>query len=77
MNPDPIHIRIIAMIIMVCGMVGSLAIAHAIWEGYWFFITGSTLGMYWCWYKRTFPLMALDAFYTAANLIGIYNQILT
>jgi hypothetical protein len=74
---DPLHLRVVAAIVMVCGMVGSLAIAHAEWWGYWFFLTGSSMGMYWCYRKRTFTLMALDAFYTVANLIGIYNQILT
>ncbi len=72
---DPIHLRIVAAIVMLAGMIGSIAIAHAIWEGYYFFLTGSSLGMYWCYRKQTFTLMALDAWYTAANLLGIYNQI--
>lgn len=73
---DPIHLRIIAALIMLSGMIGSIAIAHAIWEGYYFFITGSSLGIYWCYSKRTFTLMALDMWFTMANAIGIYNQII-
>jgi len=70
-------LSIIAGIIMICGMVGSVMIAYAMWYGYWFFLTGSILGVYWCYQKRTYTLMALDAFYVGANLLGIYNQILT
>ena len=70
-------LKVIAVIIMLAGMIGSVMIAHAIWSGYWFFLTGSTLGMYWCYRKEAYALMALDIFYTGANLLGIYNQILT
>ena len=73
---DPMSLRIVAAIVMVAGMIGSIAIAHAVWEGYYFFITGSSLGMYWCYQKKTYTLMALDAWFTMANAMGIYNQII-
>lgn len=72
---DPIHLRIIAGIIMACGMIGSITIAQGEWWGYWFFLSGSSLGIYWCYQKRTFTLMALDIWYTVANIVGIANHI--
>ena len=70
------QLKIIAALIMLCGMTGSLAIANAVFEGYYFFLAGSTLGVYWCYHKDTYTLMALDVFYTVANVIGIYNHII-
>lgn len=69
-------LKIIATLVMVSGMAGSLLIAHAVWEGYYLFLTGSSLGTVWCYYKKTYTLMALDIFYTGANCLGIWNQLL-
>lgn len=69
-------LRIIAAIVMVSGMIGSLLIANAVWEGYYLFLTGSSLGAVWCYFKKTYTLMALDIFYTGANCLGIYNQLM-
>ena len=71
-----LFLKVLTWIIMASGMIGSLLIAHAIWSGYYFFLAGSTLGIYWCWYKEAYPLMALDIFYTGANCLGIWNQII-
>lgn len=70
------HLKVIAFIVMLAGMSGSILIAHAVWEGYYLFLTGSTLGAYWCFKNKAWSLMALDIFYTGANLLGIYNQII-
>ena len=69
--------KLIGLTIMICGMIASMMIAHAMWHGYWIHLVGSTLGMYWCYHMKAYSLMALDVFYTIANCIGIYNQILT
>jgi hypothetical protein len=69
-------LKIIAAMVMVCGMVGSILLTYAIWEGYYLFLAGSSLGAIWCYHKKTYTLMALDIFYTCANCLGIYNQIL-
>lgn len=76
MQKDPLSLRIVAAIIMAAGMTGSLLLACGISEGFCVFLIGSTLGVYWCYKKKTYTLMFLDIFYTASNIIGIYSQLL-
>jgi len=64
------------VIIMLCGMSGSLMVAQGVWAGYYPFLTGAILGVYWCYQKKAWPLMALDIFYVGANSLGIWNHII-
>lgn len=73
---DSMFLKTLTFIIMISGMVGSLMLAHAIWEGYYFFLAASSIGAYWCYCKQAWPLMCLDLFYTVANCLGIWNQII-